>query len=44
MRWRLMVYLAAYGAMRSEELAGLRRRGVDLDVLRIRVRAPSRNG
>lgn len=38
MRWRLMVYLGAYGPMRPEELAGLRRRDVDLDTLRIRVR------
>jgi integrase len=38
MRWRLMVYLGAYGPMRSEELAGLRRRDVDLDTLRIRIR------
>jgi integrase len=38
MRWRLMVYLGAYGPMRPEELAGLRRRDVDLDALRIRVR------
>lgn len=38
MRWRLMVYLGAYGPMRPEELAGRRRRDVDLDTLRIRVR------
>ncbi|MFF1472017.1 tyrosine-type recombinase/integrase [Streptomyces mirabilis] len=38
MRWRLMVYLGAYGPMRPEELAGLRRRDVDLDTLRVRVR------
>ncbi|WP_181797372.1 site-specific integrase [Streptomyces sp. WELS2] len=38
MRWRLMVYLGAYGPMRPEELAGLRRRDVDLENLRIRVR------
>ncbi|MFG2023621.1 tyrosine-type recombinase/integrase [Streptomyces sp. NPDC048825] len=37
-RWRLMVYLGAYGPMRPEELAGLRRRDVDLDSLVIRVR------
>ncbi|MEU9339085.1 tyrosine-type recombinase/integrase [Streptomyces sp. NPDC048290] len=37
-RWRLMVYLGAYGPMRPEELAGLRRRDVDLDALTIRVR------
>src|SRR5207342_2934711 len=36
MRWRLMVCLGAYGPMRPEELAGLRRR--DTDTLRIRVR------
>jgi integrase len=38
MRWRLMVYLGAYGPMRPEELAGLRRRDVDVDTLRVRVR------
>ncbi|WTO36044.1 site-specific integrase [Streptomyces achromogenes] len=38
MRWRLMVYLGAYGPMRPEELAGLRRRDIDLDNLRIKVR------
>ncbi|MEU3349159.1 tyrosine-type recombinase/integrase [Streptomyces sp. NPDC006700] len=38
MRWRLMVYLGAYGPMRPEELAGLRRRDVDLEGLRVRVR------
>ncbi|MGW5619493.1 tyrosine-type recombinase/integrase [Streptomyces olivaceus] len=38
MRWRLMVYLGAYGPMRPEELAGLRRRDVDVDSLRVRVR------
>ncbi|MFB7332400.1 tyrosine-type recombinase/integrase [Streptomyces adustus] len=38
MRWRLMVYLGAYGPLRPEELAGLRRRDVDLDTLRVRVR------
>ncbi|MGY5044432.1 tyrosine-type recombinase/integrase [Streptomyces sp. 900105755] len=37
-RWRLMIYLGAYGPMRPEELAGLRRRDVDLDNLLIRVR------
>ncbi|MFF8102663.1 tyrosine-type recombinase/integrase [Streptomyces sp. NPDC016640] len=37
-RWRLMVYLGAYGPMRPEELAGLRRRDVDVDNLAIRVR------
>ncbi|MFE5816221.1 tyrosine-type recombinase/integrase [Streptomyces sp. NPDC056479] len=38
MRWRLMVYLGAYGPMRPEELAGLRRRDVGIGTLRIRVR------
>ncbi|MFJ5150720.1 tyrosine-type recombinase/integrase [Streptomyces sp. NPDC088353] len=38
MRWRLMVYLGAYGPMRPEELAGLRRRDIDLEGLRVRVR------
>ncbi|MBD0424310.1 tyrosine-type recombinase/integrase [Streptomyces sp. TRM S81-3] len=38
MRWRLMVYLGAYGPMRPEELAGLRRRDVDVDNLRVRIR------
>ncbi|MFE6893929.1 tyrosine-type recombinase/integrase [Streptomyces sp. NPDC057694] len=38
MRWRLMVYLGAYGPTRPEELAGLRRRDVDLNELRITVR------
>ncbi|QWB24213.1 MULTISPECIES: site-specific integrase [Streptomyces] len=38
MRWRLMVYLGAYGPLRPEELAGLRRRDIDLDNLRLRVR------
>ncbi|MDN3268190.1 tyrosine-type recombinase/integrase [Streptomyces sp. MA15] len=38
MRWRLMVYLGAYGPMRPEELAGLRRRDVDVDKLRVRIR------
>lgn len=38
MRWRLMVYLGAYGLMRPEELAGLRRRDVDIDTLRVRIR------
>ncbi|CAL9507593.1 hypothetical protein [Streptomyces sp. enrichment culture] len=33
-----MIYLGAYGPLRPEELAGLRRRDVDLDTLRIRVR------
>ncbi|MFE7897257.1 hypothetical protein ACFU3E_06920 [Streptomyces sp. NPDC057424] len=38
MRWRLMVYPGAYGPLRPEELAGLRRRDVDLDNLRLHVR------
>lgn len=33
-----MVYLGAYGPMRPEELAGLRRRDVDIDNLRVRIR------
>ncbi|MFI6289561.1 tyrosine-type recombinase/integrase [Streptomyces sp. NPDC051018] len=37
-RWRLMVFLGAYGPMRPEELAGLRRRDVDLEELTVRVR------
>ncbi|MFG2523161.1 tyrosine-type recombinase/integrase [Streptomyces sp. NPDC048527] len=37
-RWRLMVYLGAYGPLRPEELAGLRRRDVDPDALVVRVR------
>jgi integrase len=37
-RWRLMVYLGAYGPMRPEEQAELRRRDVDLDAMTIRVR------
>ncbi|SHI12856.1 tyrosine-type recombinase/integrase [Streptomyces sp. 3214.6] len=43
-RWRLMVCLGAYGPMRPEELAGLRRRDVDLDnlVIRVRVAEPER--
>ncbi|WP_327384133.1 tyrosine-type recombinase/integrase [Streptomyces sp. NBC_01207] len=44
-RWRLMVYLGAYGPMRPEEQAGLRRKDVDLDNMMIRVRtaAPELN-
>ncbi|MFI5803582.1 tyrosine-type recombinase/integrase [Streptomyces sp. NPDC051561] len=38
LRWRLMVYLGAYGPMRPEEQAELRRRDVDLDNMTIRVR------
>ncbi|WP_329536812.1 site-specific integrase (plasmid) [Streptomyces sp. NBC_01450] len=43
-RWRLMVHLGAYGPMRPEELAGLRRRDVDPDnlVIRVRVAEPER--
>jgi integrase len=43
-RWRLMVYLGAYGPMRPEELAGLRRRDVDPDdlVICVRVAEPER--
>ncbi|MFE1838369.1 tyrosine-type recombinase/integrase [Streptomyces sviceus] len=43
-RWRLMVYLGAYGPMRPEELAGLRRRDIDADnlVIRVRVAEPER--
>ncbi|MFI9081165.1 tyrosine-type recombinase/integrase [Streptomyces sioyaensis] len=37
-RWRLMVYLGAYGPMRPEEQAELRRKDVDLDSMTIRVR------
>lgn len=38
LRWRLLVYLGAYGPTRPEELAGLRRRDVDLDGMTITVR------
>ncbi|MFE1475867.1 tyrosine-type recombinase/integrase [Streptomyces cyaneofuscatus] len=37
-RWRLMVFLGAYGPMRPEEQAELRRRDVDLGQMTIRVR------
>ncbi|MET8420304.1 tyrosine-type recombinase/integrase [Streptomyces sp. NPDC005098] len=37
-RWRLMVYLGAYGPMRPEEQAELRRRDVDADNLTVTVR------
>ncbi|MGW6907959.1 tyrosine-type recombinase/integrase [Streptomyces sp. NPDC054940] len=37
-RWRLMVYLGAYGPLRPEELAGLRRRDVDVQELKVTVR------
>ncbi|MET8439160.1 tyrosine-type recombinase/integrase [Streptomyces sp900116325] len=40
-RWRLMVYLGAYGPMRPEEQAELRRKDVDLDEMTIRVRMAS---
>ncbi|MEU3917862.1 tyrosine-type recombinase/integrase [Streptomyces sp. NPDC029004] len=44
-RWRLMVYLGAYGPLRPEEQAELRRKDVDLDSLTVRVRqaAPELN-
>ncbi|MEU9088640.1 tyrosine-type recombinase/integrase [Streptomyces sp. NPDC048428] len=37
-RWRLMIYLGAYGPMRPEEQAELRRKDVDLDEMTVRVR------
>ncbi|NJP99366.1 tyrosine-type recombinase/integrase [Streptomyces zingiberis] len=37
-RWRLMVYLGAYGPMRPEEQAELRRKDADLDALTVTVR------
>ncbi|MFJ1694538.1 tyrosine-type recombinase/integrase [Streptomyces sp. NPDC088252] len=37
-RWRLMVFLGAYGPLRPEEQAELRRKDVDLDEMTIRVR------
>ncbi|MEV2258010.1 tyrosine-type recombinase/integrase [Streptomyces anulatus] len=37
-RWRLMVFLGAYGPLRPEEQAELRRKDVDLDDLTVRVR------
>ncbi|MFF3904387.1 tyrosine-type recombinase/integrase [[Kitasatospora] papulosa] len=37
-RWRLMVYLGAYGPLRPEEQAELRRKDMDLDNLTVRVR------
>ncbi|GES31787.1 hypothetical protein San01_42740 [Streptomyces angustmyceticus] len=37
-RWRLMVFLGAYGPMRPEEQAELRRKDVDPDAMTIRVR------
>lgn len=44
-RWRLMVYLGAYGPLRPEEQAELRRKDIDLDAMTIRVRkaAPELN-
>lgn len=38
LRWRLMVYLGAYGPLRPEELAGLRRRDVDVRAVKVSVR------
>ncbi|WP_405743180.1 tyrosine-type recombinase/integrase [Streptomyces sp. NBC_01525] len=38
-RWRLMVFLGAYGPLRPEEQAELRRKDVNLDAMTIRVRA-----
>lgn len=37
-RWRLMVYLAAYGPLRPEEQAAMRRPDVDLDVVGVWMR------
>ncbi|MEV6212671.1 tyrosine-type recombinase/integrase [Kitasatospora sp. NPDC051914] len=37
-RWRLMVYIAAYGPARPEELAEMRRHDVDLETVGVRVR------
>ncbi|MFF8309567.1 tyrosine-type recombinase/integrase [Streptomyces lydicus] len=37
-RWRLMVFLGAYGPLRPEEQAELRRKDVDLNTMTIRVR------
>ncbi|CAM5681517.1 hypothetical protein SMICM304S_05176 [Streptomyces microflavus] len=37
-RWRLMVYLGAYGPMRPEEQAELRARTVDVDNVTVVVR------
>ncbi|MFF0508326.1 tyrosine-type recombinase/integrase [Streptomyces fimicarius] len=37
-RWRVMVFLGAYGPLRPEEQAELRRKDVDLDDLTVRVR------
>ncbi|WP_165984074.1 site-specific integrase [Streptomyces sp. YIM 98790] len=37
-RWRLMVYFAAYGPMRPEEQAALRRPDVTLEPLSVRIR------
>jgi integrase len=38
-RWRLMLYVAAYGPARPEELAGLRRRDVDVERVGLWIRA-----
>jgi hypothetical protein len=43
-RWRLMVYLGAYGPMRPEKQAGRRCRDVDLDNLVIVSAWPSPSG
>ncbi|MFE1900090.1 tyrosine-type recombinase/integrase [Streptomyces yangpuensis] len=45
LRWRLMVYLGAYGPMRPEEQAELRRKDIDLDSMTITIRkaAPELN-
>ncbi len=37
-RWRLMVYLGAYGPLRPEEQAELRRKDVDVDGMTIHIR------
>lgn len=37
-RWRLMVYLGAYGPMRPEEQAALRRPDVTLEPLAVKIR------
>ncbi|MFJ1613849.1 hypothetical protein [Streptomyces sp. NPDC088249] len=37
-RWRLVVLLGAFASMRPEELAELRRAGIDLDADSVRVR------
>ncbi|GGT28714.1 hypothetical protein GCM10010271_36010 [Streptomyces kurssanovii] len=40
-RWWLMVYLGAYGSMRPEEQAELRRKDVDLDAMTVRPLGPA---